>query len=164
MDGFVPLMNTKDEVFRAAVVKTIARISLPEGKDYPTRRTAKAIPAMIAAYRSSLPGLGRDELSAAICSLAPANQWKELTGNPSGVCVCLRDLEREGDTVSFWLSRPAGVAVYEHPTLVLEKLGAIGFVTETKSACRCKSSTWKAAGRRDGPARQRWLSAWTSRG
>ncbi|MFO0843177.1 MAG: hypothetical protein U0797_12405 [Gemmataceae bacterium] len=38
--------------------------------------------------------------------LTPAEQWKELTGNPAGYCACLRDLSR-ADTVTFWLSRNA---------------------------------------------------------
>jgi hypothetical protein len=131
LDCFTGLLSNRDEVFRASVVRTIARLSIPEGKA-PVRRTTRALPALIAAYRTSAPGPARDELSAAICALAPASQWKELTGNPPGMSVSLRELEREGATVSFWLTRPAGAPIYEQPVLLLEKLGTLGFVTETK--------------------------------
>jgi hypothetical protein len=113
-------------------VRTIARLSIPEGKAPSVGRTTRALAALIATYRTSAPGPGRDELSAAICALAPASQWKELTGNPPGLSVSLRELEREGATVSFWLTRPTGLAIYEQPVLLLEKLGTLGFVTETR--------------------------------
>jgi hypothetical protein len=132
LDGFSPLLNTPDEALRAAVIRTITRLSLPEGKDAVARRTARSLPALLAAYRSAQPGPVRDELSTAICALSPAKEWKELTGNPPGVCVCLRDLEREGETVTFWLTRPTGAGVFEQPVLLLDKMGALGFVTETK--------------------------------
>jgi hypothetical protein len=132
LDGLALLLPNKDELFRAEVVRTIAALSVPEGKGLPVGRTTRSLAALVATYRTSAPGTGRDELSATICALAPASQWRQLTGNPAGVCVCLRDLEREGETISFWLTRPAGAPVYEQPVLVLEKLGALGFVTQSQ--------------------------------
>jgi hypothetical protein len=132
LDGFASLLSNKDETFRTAVIRAIVRLSVPEGTASPAGRTTRTLAALIASYRAAPPGPARDELSAAVCMLAPASQWKVLSGNPAGVCVCLRDLEREGEAVSFWLTRPVGEPIYEQPLLVLEKLNALGFVSETK--------------------------------
>jgi len=123
----LPLLAEKSEPFRIALASALA--SLGEGGPLP----AKVLPALVQAYRDSLPGPGRDELALAVCALAPAGQWKELSGNPAGVCACLRDLERQDTTLTFWLAlRTPGPAVFEQPTLVVDRLGTLGFVAETK--------------------------------
>jgi hypothetical protein len=133
LDQLARLLENSDETYRPALVRTIARLSIPEVRTLSARRSDKALPALLTTYRASKPGAGRDELSAAVCALAPPNQWKELTGNPAGVCAWLGDMERTGATVSFWLHLRSGTEmVYEEPVLVLEKLGTLGFVSETK--------------------------------
>jgi hypothetical protein len=131
LDRLALLLPNKDEALRAEAVRTVVGLSIPEGKAT-VARTTKPLAALIANYRTAAAGAGRDELSAAICMLAPPSQWTELTGNPAGLCVCLRDLERHGQTVSFWLSRPAGAPIYEQPVLLAEKLGTFGFLSQTK--------------------------------
>lgn len=122
------LLPEKDDLFRVWLAQTIVSLSeSAEGK------LQKALPSLMRAYRESQPGAGRDELAMTLCALTPAEQWKELTGNPAGYCACLRDLSRADMTLTFWLSlRTPGPAVFEAPTLVVEKLGTLGFVAETK--------------------------------
>jgi hypothetical protein len=127
------MLDYKDESFGIAVTRAIARLSRPESKAYSRQTNSSSLPALISAYKSSRPGPARDELSATICSMAPASQWKEVSGNPAGVCAYLADLERKDATVTFWLTlRPGAPAIYEAPVLVVEKLGTLGFLAETK--------------------------------
>jgi len=87
----------------------------------------------VAASKGAPPGPGRDEIAWALCGLVPGSQWKELTTNPAGVCACLRDLERKDSTVTFWLTlRTGGLTIYEAPTVVVDRLGNLGFVAETR--------------------------------
>jgi hypothetical protein len=133
LDALAALLPTKEEVFRSELVLALCCLSRPEGKALYARRTNRALPALLAAYRGAPPGPARDELSAAVCAMATPSQWKELSGNPPGVCVCLRDMEISNGTATFWLALQPGTAgVHEAPVLVLEKHGTLGFVTETK--------------------------------
>src|SRR5262249_7566602 len=94
---------------------------------------AKAAAALLRAYKECLPGPARDELAMALCALAPPSQWKELTGNPPGVCACLRDFQHRENTLTFWLAlKPPGQRVVEAPALVVERFNLIGGVAETK--------------------------------
>jgi hypothetical protein len=128
LEQVAKLLPEKDDHFRVWLAQTVVSLSQSvEGK------LQKALPSLMRAYRESQPGPGRDELAMTLCALTPAEQWKELTGNPAGYCACLRDLSRAQTTVTFWLSlKTPGPAVFEPPTLVVEKLGTLGFVAETK--------------------------------
>jgi hypothetical protein len=122
------LLSEKDDQFRVWLAQAI--VGLSEAADGKLR---KALPSLMRAYRESQPGPGRDELAMTLCALAPPEQWKELTGNPAGYCACLRDLSLSDNTLTFWLSlKTPGPAVFEAPTLIVEKLGTLGFVAETK--------------------------------
>jgi hypothetical protein len=133
LEQFAALLPNKDEMFRTAVVRTIAHLSQPEDRALASRRTTRSLPALIAAYKSARPGPARDELATTICSMASPSEWKALTHNPPGVCAILGDLERNDATVSFFLTlRPGAPAIYEPPVLLLEKFGPLGIVTETK--------------------------------
>lgn len=84
-------------------------------------------------YRDSPPGPGRDELAVALCTLAPATQWKDASGNPPGVCACLRDCERRDGLLHFWLTlKTPGLSVFEAPVLVCERTTGLGTVADTK--------------------------------
>jgi hypothetical protein len=117
----------KDEAYRAALAKGIVGLTRAPGV------AGKAVPALVRAYKESLPGPARDELAMALCALAPPSQWKELTGNPPGVCACLRDFDHREDRLTFWLAlKTPGPRVLEAPTLLIDRFGALGFIAETK--------------------------------
>jgi hypothetical protein len=123
------LLTEKNDAFRAAV--TIALVQLTQTPRSPL--LAKSLPMLIQTYRESQPGPARDELAFALAALAPGEKWKELSGNPAGFCVCLREFDRRERTVTFWMTlRTPGLWVHEQPTLVVERLGTLGFVAETK--------------------------------
>ena len=131
LDQLAALLPEKDDALRAELARAIARISDPEGQS--ARRSTRALPALVAAYKDTQPGVPRDELALAICRLAQASHWKDLTTNPPGVCVVLGDVARADNKLTFWLTlRSGGGAVYEPPTLIVERLGNFGFVAETK--------------------------------
>lgn len=131
LDQLASLLPEKDDALRSELAKTIVRLSDPEGQ--PARRSTRALAALVAAYKDTQPGVPRDELALAICRLALPTQWKDLTSNPPGVCVVLGEVERANSKLTFWLTlRSASGAVYEAPTLVVERLGNFGFVAETK--------------------------------
>jgi hypothetical protein len=133
LDALAALLPAKEEALRAALARTLCCLSRPEGKELYLRRSNRALPALLAAYRGAAPGPARDELSAALCAMVGAEQWKELTGNPPGVSACLRELEVSGGTATFWLALRSGSAgVYEQPVLLLEKLGPLSFVMESR--------------------------------
>lgn len=90
------------------------------------------MPALTNAFRLEYPGKPRDEIAETICVL-DAKRWQELSGNPSGMVVLLRDLERRDKQVHFWLNLPpCGQVVYEQPTLVLERINQSQAAMETK--------------------------------
>lgn len=128
LDQLAKLIQEKDDLYRVWLAQAIFRL----GRSAPEQLN-KMLPSLVRAYRESQPGSGRDQLAMTLCELAPEEMWRELSGNRAGYCACLRDLERHEATLTFWLSlKTPGPAVYEAPTLVLEKLGTLGFVSETK--------------------------------
>ncbi|MFO0880526.1 MAG: hypothetical protein U0840_24535 [Gemmataceae bacterium] len=128
LDRLADLLGEK----KADVAVGIAPVLLTLADRVPDRM-ARILPALVQAYRAAQPGPTRDDLALVLCRLAPPAQWKELTGNPAGYLVCLRDLSRNETHVTFWLTlRTPGPAVFEAPTLVVEKLGPLGFVAEVK--------------------------------
>jgi hypothetical protein len=135
LDQLIPLLDREksrilDVHFRAALACTVAHLSRP-GSGLPV--LTRAVEPLMAVYRSETPGLSRDELADAICGLATAEQWKNLTGNPPGVLVTLRDLEKNPDKVHFWLClRPGSPTVFDQPTLQLTRLGSFGLPAETR--------------------------------
>lgn len=147
LDGLAPLLEVRDDAFRAALARTILAISWPEAPALADRRTGRAVAPLSIAYKVTQPGPARDELAFALAALMPGSAWKELTGNPPAVVACMRDLDLGGArgegppsprplpvgaTVTFWLSlRTPGPAVHEAPLLVVEKLGTFGFVSQT---------------------------------
>lgn len=131
LDRLTPLLAIRNDDFRAAVARGLLALSHPASPALAGRRTARVAPALLASYKDSLPGAARDELAVALCQLLPPSQWKELTGNPAGLVVLMRDLERRDGQLTFWLSRSAGEPIHEPPLLVLEKLGTFGFVSQT---------------------------------
>jgi hypothetical protein len=132
LEQLAGLLDYKEESFGVAVARAIVRLSRPENKTYAEQRNASKLPALIAAYKSSRPGPARDELSAAVYALASPSQWKEVSGNPPGVCASLADLERKHATVTFWLTlQPSAPTIYEAPVMVVEKLNTFGFVSQT---------------------------------
>jgi hypothetical protein len=85
------------------------------------------------AYRTSKTGEARDELALALHKLFPVDAWKELSGNASGVVAVMRDIERSRSEIAFFLQvRLGSEIVYEPPVLLMEKLGTLNFVAETK--------------------------------
>lgn len=123
LDDLLPLLGDRDPALRMAAVLAIGRMARPE----------RAIDPLIAAYRSAAPGPLRDELGWVVCGLVSASRWKALSGNPAGVAVALRELERGPDHIGFWMHvRSEGSGLAEQPTLVMEKLNNFGFVMETK--------------------------------
>jgi hypothetical protein len=133
LDGLVGLLAETDDHCRAAAARAILSASRPPRADLAAPPTDRALPGLVSAYQASKPGPARDQLAEAVCAVAPAQKWKELTGNPPGVVACLRDLERAGDRMTFWLHlRPGGQRVYQAPEVVLERLGTLGFVAETR--------------------------------
>lgn len=127
----LPLLTEKNEAYRIALAQAVIRLS--ETNDPARPRNPQALPAVLQAYKDSQPGPAREELALALAVFAPPGQWKELTGNPPGVVACLRDFEKQENTLTFWLTlrTPSG-AVYEAPTLVIERLNTLGFTAETK--------------------------------
>jgi hypothetical protein len=116
-----------------ALVRTTRRLSRPAEVGLEMATTRSALAALVEAYRTASPGVGRDELAEAVCLLAPPSQWKALTGNPPGLVACVRDLSREEGKLCFWLSlRSGGREVHEQPTLLLEKPGLLSIVGERK--------------------------------
>ena len=131
LDRLAGLLPEKDDALRAELARALARISDPEGR--PGRRSTRAVAALVAHYKANTqPGVARDELALAICRLATPADWKALTSNPPGVCAVLGEVSRANTKLTFWLTlRSGGGAVYEPPTLIVERLGNLGFVAET---------------------------------
>jgi hypothetical protein len=130
LERLTALLAIKDDAMRAAVLVPVAEVG---ARNDPRLRAERLVPALETAYRGSSPGAGRNELSLALSRLVSPARWKELTGNPGGVCVTLRDLERGPTSLTFWVAlRTPGVAVHEQPTVVLDRMGLIGVPAETK--------------------------------
>jgi hypothetical protein len=133
LDRLTPLLKEKEASLRAATARTLHSLSAAGAPPPDELRTKRALPALVAAYRAEAPGPARDELADAVCAIGGPAHWQELTGNPPGLLVCVRDLGlRARDRQAyFWLSmRPGGRAVHEPPTLILERLDKDGKVVE----------------------------------
>ena len=132
IDRLTPLLASKSAPLRAAAARTLRCASHPEviADEHP--KSQRALPALVKAFRLEYPGEPRDEIAEAICVL-DAKRWRELSGNPPGMVVLLRDLERRDKQVHFWLNlRPCGQVIYEQPTLVLERINQSQAAMETK--------------------------------
>jgi hypothetical protein len=135
LERLVPLLEVSGKTqafFRRTVTRALAVLSRadPASGSKPNRTAWKALQA---AYRTEALGPTREELAEALCGLATPDEWKELTGNPPGVLLCLRDLERSDDKICFWLSLRAGSPpIVEQPFIVLERQGPLGIPVETR--------------------------------
>lgn len=131
LDKILPLPGEQDEPFRAAAARASERLAGEAGRDADKKR---ALEALVQAYQAEKPGSVRDQLAEAVCRLGGPERWQQLTGNPAGVLVLVRDLARGEKKVSFWLGMPAGqMTVTERPTLVLERLNKEGMPMEKKA-------------------------------
>jgi hypothetical protein len=131
LDRILPLLAEKDESFRAAAARASQRLAEEVGRDTDKKR---ALEALVQAYQAEKPGSVRDQLAEAVCRLGGPERWQQLTGNPAGVLVLVRDLARGEKKVTFWLGMPAGqMTVTERPTLVLERLNKEGMPMEKKA-------------------------------
>jgi hypothetical protein len=125
------LLTARDEDIKTAVVAAMLQVSRP-GKDQPPKPSEILVNTLAEMYRPALPGAYRDELARALCQLAP-ERYGKLSGNPAGVCACLDALVyKDGELLFFLDLRTGSGKVFEQPTLVLERPGALGFVAETK--------------------------------
>jgi hypothetical protein len=125
LGGLLALLEVKHDPLRAEAVRGVRRVGGPGLRE--------ALARLEKVYEEEPPGEVRDELAETLCVLGEPGRWKELTGNPPGVLACLRDPEHADGQVHFWLSlRGGGRAVYECPTLVLERLGWLSMVKERK--------------------------------
>jgi hypothetical protein len=132
IDRLTPLLASKSAPLRAATARTLRCVCNPEVVADEHRKSQRALPALVKAFRLEYPGEPRDQIASAIGVLG-AKHWQELTGNPPGMVVLLRDLERRDKQVHFWLNlRPCGQVVYEQPTLVLERINQSQAAMETK--------------------------------
>jgi hypothetical protein len=133
LDRLVPLLKAREPPLRSAAARAVKRLSIPEGGALPRGHTQKALAALETAYRAERPGPVRDDLAEAVCAVGGPRHWQEVTGNPPGLLVCLRDLGQGNGQAFFWLNlRPCGLAVRECPTLVLEQLNFIGWPVQTR--------------------------------
>jgi hypothetical protein len=133
LDRLTPLLTSPSAPLRAAAARTIRRASQPDVLADEHPKSQRALPALVKAFRLEYPGEPRDEIAEAICVLGDAKDWQELTGNPPGMVVLQRDLDRRKDHVHFWLNlRPCGQVVYEQPTLLLERINQSQAAMETK--------------------------------
>lgn len=120
-----PLLRLTDETMQVETARALVALA---GKGPAPHEVLGLLPL---AYQSADPGAARDELALALQRLAP-NEYASASGNPAGVCVRLTDFQRDGDEVTFFVDLRTGAKVYERPTLIVEKLGLLGFVAETK--------------------------------
>jgi hypothetical protein len=128
LDKLLPLLEEKDESFRAAAVWATHQLAYQTSREADKQRTLEAL---IKAYQAEKPGSVRDDLAEAVCLLGGAQRWQQLTGNPAGIRVFIRDLARQGQQVTFWLGMPAGqMTVTECPTLILERLNPGGLFAD----------------------------------
>ncbi len=133
LDRLTPLLATPSAPLRAAAAAAIRRASIPDVLPDTHPHSRRALPDLVKAYRAEPPGEARDELAEAVCVVGGPKHWQELTGNPPRVLVRLRGLERREPLVYFWLNLlPCGQAVYECPTLRLERLDKANKVAEMK--------------------------------
>lgn len=133
IDRLLPLLAAKSAPLRAATARTLRCVSHPDVLPQEHPHSQRALPALVKAFRLEYPGEARDEIAEAICALDSDKQWPELSGNPAGMVVLLRDLERRGKQVHFWLYlRPCGQTVSEQPTLLLERINLSQAALETK--------------------------------
>jgi hypothetical protein len=134
IERLTPLLKSSSAPVRSAATRALQNLSHPNDAVLHHRETKRALPALVAAYRSEPAGPVRDDLAEAVCLIGGSSHWQELTGNPSGLLARLCDLEQRGKEVSFWLSlSPTDRSVYECPTLVLERMDPRGKVLETKN-------------------------------
>lgn len=123
-------LSVKDDGFQIQAARAVVALIQGDGKK---EANVQTVNALAGAYRAAEPGPCRDELAWALCRVASAEQYRELTSNPPGVCVRLSEFAHEGNEVTFFLDLRTGRAeVCGQPTLVIEKLGAAGVVAETK--------------------------------
>src|SRR5262249_23039243 len=94
IDRLTPLLTSKSSPLRAATARTLRRVSQPEALTGEHPQSQRALPALVRAFRLESPGEPRDEIAEAICALGGDKHWPDLTGNPPGMVVLLRDLER----------------------------------------------------------------------
>ncbi len=126
-----PLLAVRDEDFRIALVRTMLGLSRP-GDEQPAKPPAALVDALASAYRSAPLGNFRDELARVLCEAAP-ERYRGLSSNPVGARACLADLHYERGELTFFLDLRTGAGkMFEAPTLVLERPGALGFIAETK--------------------------------
>jgi hypothetical protein len=127
LDAISPLVAGKDEPLQVEAIRTV-RTLMPAA-----RGTPALVSSLISAYKAAQPGPGRDEVAQALCALAETEQYKVLTNNPAGFCATLNDFTFDGSEITFFLTMQTGDAkVFEQPTLVLEKIGTLGIIAETK--------------------------------
>jgi hypothetical protein len=131
LDKLLPFLEQKEESLRAAAVRTTQRLARETERDADRQR---ALEALVRAYQAEKLGAVRDDLAEAVCLLGGPERWQQLTGNPAGIRVFVRDLARSGNKVAFWLGMPAGqMTVTECPTLVLQRLDREGTPAEKKT-------------------------------
>jgi hypothetical protein len=127
----VTLLKAKESAVRAGAARALRAVLLQPGHP-PGPVAARTLPALEQAYKAEAPGLARDELAAAVYSLARPGRWQELTGNAHALFARLQDPERDHGKVVFWLQlRSDGVRVHECPGARLERLDK-GKVVEKK--------------------------------
>jgi hypothetical protein len=118
------LLKDRAPGVRSAVARALQAVVLPlDGRPGPA--AGRALAALQEAYKVEASGLARDELAAAVHTLAGPIRWQQLTGNPHDLFIRLQDFERDNRKLIFSLQlKSDGVRVHECPTLQLERLEA----------------------------------------
>jgi hypothetical protein len=132
LERLVAVLAERDAPLRSAVARAIVELS-PATNGARERAGKLALPHLVRLYKEEAPGPTRDELAESVYALGGPEHWRALTGSPSGVLVCLRDLEKSEAQLRFWLSlRGNGRFVHEQPVIVLERINLLGGAAETK--------------------------------
>jgi hypothetical protein len=133
IERLTPLLRWPSQALRAAAARALLSISCPADRARSRLETKAALTALTVAYRKEPPGPARDDLAEAVARIGGPIHWQTVSGNPRGLRGRLRDFERRGRQVSFWLQlETGGLRVFECPTLRLERLDSGDKPAETK--------------------------------
>ena len=134
LDALIPLLRAREPKLREPAVAAVRRASNAGGVGPDALKTARALPALVAAYKAEAPSRLRDRLALAIRRIGGPAHWQTLTGNPAGILVHLYGFDEHKGNISFFLDiEETYEFVYECPTLVLERLDGRGKAAERKT-------------------------------
>ncbi len=121
-DAVAALLTDAPPEVRLAAAEALGRVG-----------DARQADAVVSAFMKA-EGPLRQELAWLAAAMVPAAKWKEMTGNPPGVAAAMREVERGGSEIAFWLHvRTAREKVRQTPVIVVERVGPGGMVAETKT-------------------------------